>query len=137
YQTQVMLYAALYAESTGVWPVEAEVIPVLGTRQEVAIEPERCRTLLSEARLALVLLNQTIGELSEHEAKLEHALAKPAAATCAQCSFRPGCRAYRQHRPSAGQWPADVWGTLIEVKPLGNSTLMLAIKRHNGDTASV
>ena len=137
YQAQVRLYAALYAESKGVWPVEAEVIPVLGARQEVAIEPERSRALLGEARLGLALVNQTIEELSEHEADLEHALAKPAPATCAQCSFRPGCRAYRQHGSTGGTWPADVWGTLIEVEPLGNSTLMLAIRQHNGEAASV
>jgi hypothetical protein len=137
YQTQVRLYAALYAESTGVWPIEAEVIPVLGARHEVGIEHELCRALLGEARLALVRVNKTIGEFSVHEANLEQALAKPAPATCAQCSFRPGCRAYRQHGSAAGNWPADIWGTLIEVRPLGNSTLILTVRRDNGETASV
>jgi hypothetical protein len=85
YRRQVQLYALLWRDTTGTWPVSAAIIyPLTGTEHEVSIDPATCEQVASEYR-------QLVGRLRQVQ-DLER-LAMPGDA-CKVCEFRPWCRPF-------------------------------------------
>lgn len=127
YEVQLRMYAALYADTTGTWPVRLEVVPVLGSAEEVAFDPEGCTALVEKARITLDNINDMI-ELSGSDGAMVERLARPRPDVCAHCAFRPACAPYRAARMAGSElWPHDVWGRLNNVAPLGADRLMMEL----------
>ena len=92
YQTQLKLYAALYAESCGEWPTSLELVSLSGTTHDVVFNRQECSDLLDEARSALQDLNAKISEISR--TSLPSLLANPSLTACTFCQYRPACKPY-------------------------------------------
>jgi hypothetical protein len=82
YERQLLLYASLYHELRGEWPVEGRLIyPLTSACHEVALEPTACEQIAAEARKLIMQATQ---------ADEPSRLAAPGD-TCKICEFRPWC----------------------------------------------
>ncbi len=85
YARQIQLYAYLWYETTGEWPVEGQVFyPMKGTFYQVPIEEDICRQVVAEA-VAL------IHELEENKRAYEIGMPGD---ICKVCEYRPWCRPF-------------------------------------------
>lgn len=90
YERQLQLYALMWHDTRGDWPVEAEVVyPLAGSRYPVAIPPELCEQVANEAAVV-------VGRLRNNSA---WDLATPGD-VCKVCEFRPWCAPF-------WRWQAD------------------------------
>jgi hypothetical protein len=131
HETQLRLYAALYAASHGKWPRRLEVVPVAGLAHAVTFDHETCLRLLDQARDALREVNRAVAVAADTPDSLQAQLATPSPANCAHCPYRPACNPYRRTAaaaPPGSGWPKDVWGRAEEVRQLGNSKFMIAVQ---------
>lgn len=85
YERQLQLYALMWKDTRGEWPIQAQVFyPLKGVFHEVDVDPQICKTIAKES--------------SELIAKLEYPL--PAAqfalpgAICKVCEYRPWCQPF-------------------------------------------
>ena len=127
YQTQLKMYAALYAESFGKWPDTLEVMQLSGLAKKVSFEKTDCLNLLVEAKATLQELNCKI--MSNSQKALPGLLANPSPRVCTYCQYRPACEVYQSTIPGPGSdhWPLDVIGTLVDIRKLRNSKMMLQV----------
>jgi CRISPR/Cas system-associated exonuclease Cas4 (RecB family) len=85
YERQLQLYALLWYETFGEWPVEAAVVyPFTGTMHRVSVDPETCLRVGNEARMLIKQLQE--GLPAEQ-------LATPGE-VCTVCEFRPWCKPF-------------------------------------------
>lgn len=128
YAAQLKLYAAIYANMTGVWPSRLEVVPLAGSAEEVEFTRDECLQLLRDA----LHLRDTINDIINSGAPLAVRMARlaaPAEPVCSFCAYRPHCSPYlERERFEQGGWPLDVNGRLTEKRTLGNGRMMLALE---------
>ncbi len=131
YQTQLKLYAALYADTFGSWPVGLEIIPLQGGPIEIPFTPSESSAILRQAATGLQETNARIAELGAPVSPVAaaEALASPRPSICRTCLFRPLCPAYRRIRDAetGTGWPEDIWGTVSHAQPLGNGRLLITL----------
>jgi CRISPR/Cas system-associated exonuclease Cas4 (RecB family) len=85
YERQMQVYALLWREVRGEWPVEAELVyPFTGMRKRVAIEPETCEQVGREY-VEMVKRVEGLEEAAQ--------LATPGE-VCQVCEFRPWCKPF-------------------------------------------
>jgi len=85
YERQLQMYALLWYETFGEWPVEALVAyPFTGVAHKVAIDPATCQQVGQEARLIAKKLQQGLSA---------EQLATPGT-VCTVCEFRPWCKPF-------------------------------------------
>jgi hypothetical protein len=112
YKTQIRMYAALYAATSGTWPARLEVVPILGNPERVTFTAESSEGLVRAARKAMDEVNNSIQLGGPREAVYER-LARPSPDVCITCMYRPGCGPYRRAATAeARSWPRDAWGRL-------------------------
>jgi len=135
YQTQLRLYAALYACKFGQWPSRLEVVDLDGREFEVPFEIASCEALLEEASRVLATINEKI-QNSRSTQEAANILATPGPSNCSACSYRPECPAYRtaRQRSSLTGWPADVFGIVQYVRTLANGRISLGINTPTSPT---
>lgn len=132
YETQVRMYAALYAATSGRWPARLELVPILGAPETVTFDPDDCSALVEAAREALGAVNEAISAAGSPEAVQER-LASPHPDVCTHCVFRPWCRPYRAASVAAGgHWPHDVCGRLKNIVTLAAGRVIIEIGRGDG-----
>jgi len=123
---QLKLYAALYAETTGQWPVTLEIVPLDGAVHAEVVSRDECRSLLSEARRLAEECNAILIAYAAFDAAMR--LARPASETCRRCEYRPLCPAYRQLCSTGDEnLPNDVFGTISARHSLGNGRLLFEV----------
>lgn len=127
YAVQLKLYAALFAETSGNFPVRLELVPLQGQPVEVPFSPEECRQLLDTARNLL----QTINLRVESEDYL--GLSSPSPANCGFCAYRPICPVYLQTIEACPAEFVDKIGKLESVGQLRNGTMLISIKVASGE----
>ncbi len=135
YQTQLRLYAALYASSFGRWPSHLEIVDLDGREFSVPCEPAKCEVLLQEARKVLNAVNKRIQGSKSIEETIRN-LAKPAPPNCTGCLYRPGCPAYRTTRDASTStdWPKDIFGIVQYVRRLASGRVSLGVNTATGPT---
>ncbi len=125
YETQLLMYAAMLAESSGEWPDRLELVSATGDRTAVAVNHARATGLLDHAIEVLTAHNESVaGGIGAD------ALAAPSAEGCRFCDYRPGCARYHKAATGRGDaegWPSDVFGPVAEHRLLGNGGHMLLI----------
>lgn len=131
YQTQLRMYAALYALTTGQWPVRLEIVPVLGEEQDVEFDRQLCLALLDEAHQLLQAINAVLASGRSVD-EIQIALARPSASTCLSCAHRPLCRPYRVAAEAGGLGtkPGDLWGEFVSLQELRNGRLLIEVHAH-------
>jgi hypothetical protein len=135
YQTQLRLYAALYACKFGQWPSRLEIVDLDGREFEVPFEIASCEALLEEAYRLLDNVNEKI-QISRSNQEAISMLATPGPSNCTACAYRPECLAYRtaRQRSSLTGWPTDVFGILQYVRNLAGGRVSLGINTPTGPT---
>jgi len=127
FAVQLKVYAAIYARMTGIWPVGLEVLPLVGSAEDVAFTADECERLLEE----MLQLRESINAVVDAELPLltkMQRLANPSPSVCAYCLYRPHCVPYREASESdADGWPLDIHGQLVEMRTLGNGRMMLTV----------
>ena len=140
YVTQLQLYAALYAETVDRWPASLELLPLDGPPIRIAFDPQTCLELLQDAVDLRARVNGVVAASQSAPGVAEMRLANPSPSNCNFCTYRPVCVAYchaRQTAPAHVEWPIDLWGTIEEMKALGNSLLSITLKCDAVDTSDV
>ena len=89
FRRQLSLYAAIIAETTGVWPAHGRIIAASGQVMDVPIDPAACDAEADTALAALDALNQGLASGAAPET-----LACPAPAACNGCPFQVICPAF-------------------------------------------
>jgi len=145
YRVQLKLYAALYAETTGRWPVRLELAPPDGPPTMVPFTADECRTLLADALTTLDHTNATISRLvaAPSGSGERDVLANPHPSACGWCQYRPACMAYRRARhESSGTvggaaWPVDVWGKITARRVLHGGQVGLGVRDDGGKETQI
>lgn len=125
YQLQLKLYAALYADARGVWPVRLELMTLSGDVTLVPFTSAECAALYDDAKGRAADLWRRVGEVRVGRGAVAD-LAAPGEA-CRRCRYRPICPAYRpwsESQPPADPWTRDVWGA---VRGVGTTRRSLAV----------
>jgi RecB family exonuclease len=133
YITQLHLYAALYHETTGVWPSRLQLIPLNGAARDVDFMPAMCEDLLDASKQILREVNDFLATASDWE-EIEARLATPSPVACRHCGYRPSCSKYISllpTEPDAG-WPIDFVGSYAQASLLGNGRFMLLLATKTG-----
>jgi hypothetical protein len=134
YALQLRLYAALYHEATGTWPLRLELVPLSGDPQEVPFTLEECLRLLESAKDLLNAVNEQLTRACGWD-EIEASLATPSSSACRFCSFRPACGPYVsaiKRNADDREWPPDVVGAFHSVTKLGNGRFILRTTRGDG-----
>jgi PD-(D/E)XK nuclease superfamily len=85
YERQLQLYALLWHETRGEWPVAAEVVyPFTGVAHEVHVDPDMCTHVGEESREIVARV---------HTTRSPDKLATPGD-VCQVCEFRPWCQPF-------------------------------------------
>lgn len=85
YERQLQMYALMWNDSKGEWPIEAELVySFIGTSHRVRIDPAVCEAITDEARRVVKRV------LGEREAER---LGEPGE-VCKVCEFRPWCKPF-------------------------------------------
>lgn len=86
YRRQILLYAALHWDETGVWPRSVHLIALQGERFSMDVEPEEALRVVHETLMLLDAYNQQIaGGASPSE------LATPSKEACRHCPYKALC----------------------------------------------
>jgi hypothetical protein len=133
HRIQVKLYAALYFQTYGIWPITIQIVPLAGAKLVVPFTNEECGQLLDEAAVTLKSLNSLIaaGGPSIYEA-----LGTPSPQNCRFCSYRPGCPAYRKAHSrdrQADGWPVDAFGKVWDINVLRDGGVNLRTSGARGE----
>lgn len=139
HREQLMLYAALYRLTNGVWPVRLEVVPLQGAPVAVAYETGEAQRLLAEATAVLHDANRQIAKVESGRKGIVE-LASPRVENCGLCLFRPACQAYwlarGQGKGAQAKWPADVRGSVYETTRVRNGKMCMRIAQSESPTPS-
>ena len=137
YKEQLMLYAALYRSTFGVWPARLEVVPLQGAAVAVPFDAAEADGLFADAIAFLQYANRRIAEV-EIGRGTTTGLASPCSGNCRFCLFRPACQAYWSARTqgSKAKWPADVRGVVHETTRLRNGKVCIRIAQSEQSEAS-
>lgn len=85
YERQIQIYAYLWQEARGEWPVEGLVVyPLISQVHAVPVDPERCQRVVLDAAEEIARL---------YAASATTQLAKPGT-VCQVCEFRPWCEPF-------------------------------------------
>lgn len=134
YRLQLLLYAALYHDATGVWPARLRLIPFSGPPETIEMDEAARAEATQAARESLALLDRY--NQAATSGRLAH-LAIPAPSACRDCPFRGPCDAYWS-RASASWQPNEhpsCAGVVQEVRELSNATIALTIAVRAGAIA--
>ena len=122
YRIQLLLYAGLYFESYGVWPVRLTLTNLIGSEYDVPMDSEESHALMEEARDKINEINTSISDGAATED-----FANPSPAACMFCGYRPACRQYWKSRKQTPDWPYDVSGKVESLSILGNGSLIVQL----------
>jgi hypothetical protein len=129
YLTQVSLYAGLYYQTIGQWPVGVIIASVSGEIFEIQYDRDNCLSLIHQAKKDLAITNCTIRKSYRNNYDVLDKLANPSIQACAHCNYRPSCERYWQVRQSHKDgWPMDFDGILKEVKEFGDETQLIRLE---------
>lgn len=88
---QLLLYAFLLHEETGIWPLRLVLQSFAGEKTDVSCEPDE---IVATANDVFAALEQTQQLLTREHEGIEFKLASPSLRTCTSCQHRPWCAPY-------------------------------------------
>lgn len=140
YKTQLMLYAAIFAEQHDIWPDRLVLIPMAGEQVEIAMEQPRCEELAEEARSLLAEIDEMVESLPKSRASI-HKLGKVNPENCSLCPYRPCCSEYLEKRQSNDDWPedscVDIWGTMDGYQKMENGLANITLNVGEGSVSVI
>lgn len=126
FRDQANLYAALYEQTFGEFPAKVSVVSISG--ESIGWPPVAavCRELLQAVRTELETINRIAKD--GPRAIAERTLARPSPRACQNCTYRPACPSYLLDVPRPAPWPADLIGTVREIRMTKDGTLLLDVR---------
>lgn len=133
YREQLLVYAALYFETTGQWPTKLQLLPIVGEPIDIDYTIAECNDVMVKAYELIQKVNAIISRADPVSA-LEEMLASPSPEACKFCTYRPACSAYTAMASASldVSWPVDVWGASRTVQKLGNGTWLIELETTKG-----
>jgi hypothetical protein len=130
YRQQILLYAAMHHDQTGVWPVFGHVVPLTGDTVSIAIDPDEARR---EVETALGLLEEFNARVEQQDSP--ESLASPSQDVCRFCSYRALCEPFWQCVTRDWDWSRSVAieGFVLQVHgdSAGDWTISTKVERGN------
>jgi len=130
YREQLKIYASLYHENYGSWPITLEILDLSGYYHIIPYSPDDCEALFKEAKDLMGKANSAIQEKGMVLLSSSAGIASPKPETCYYCTYRPICDSYweaRQKHPDP-KWPFDVRGEILSMKKLGDGSILCKIQ---------
>lgn len=128
YVLQIKIYAALYHDMHGEWPMKLMLIGINSEHFSIDVDSTECSNLLIQVKRTLDNINEQI------EAGLQpEEFAQPSPEACLYCLYRPSCNKYWENRQESRNWPNDTKGRIKEIVTLANG-FRIVIDSDNGDT---
>jgi CRISPR/Cas system-associated exonuclease Cas4 (RecB family) len=126
YKNQLMMYAALYYSSQGIWPIKLVLIGLDQYQYEIPVDKNECQTVIKSAIDFLDELNVRINAGMSADT-----FAEPSPENCRFCSYRPTCKKYWAQREEQSDWPTDIKGLMRGKKLLGNGSMKIELESKN------
>ncbi len=99
YKQQLLLYAAMHHDHTGVWPVRGHVVPLTGKPITIEIHPVAAEHLAQSALQQMALFNERISQITQTKE-----LASPSYASCQHCAYKAYCPAFWEFPFIPSEW---------------------------------
>jgi RecB family exonuclease len=99
YKQQLLLYAAMHHDYTGVWPVRGHVVPLTGKPITIEIHPVAAEYLAQSALQQMALFNERISQITQ-----TNELASPSYASCRYCAYKVYCPAFWEFSFVPSEW---------------------------------
>jgi RecB family exonuclease len=129
YRQQLWLYAYLYWERHGAWPIRLSLIGLTGPAVDVPYTPIDTTTTFQQAVSQLEAINWRIAD-----ADWPYLTNGVDSTTCSYCPVRPACPTYTIVPGTKGY--SDVAGLLTTVRQLINGTLLIQLTQA-GQTCTI
>ena len=117
---QIMLYAAMHHDETGEWPAAGSIVPLVGSKERVPVEPVEAG---QEASVALSMLESYNQKVRTPGIQLE-ALASPSPAACGFCNHKLVCTPFWKQVSPKWTWTGGeaIRGTVLRLATSGAGT---------------
>jgi RecB family exonuclease len=99
FKQQLLLYAAMHHDCTGMWPVYGHVVPLTGKPITMEIDPVAAEHLAQSALQQMTLFNERISQIAQ-----TNELASPSVASCRQCAYKVYCQAFWEFPFVPSEW---------------------------------
>jgi RecB family exonuclease len=133
YRAQMLLYAVLEHEATGIWPVRAILIPLEGLPVEIEIVPAEAEEAARQALADLARYNNAVEAGGDPST-----LAAPSPEACFYCPYAIECPAF--WTTADPSWRSDgvaaVAGEILGSQTARNGTLTLELRAVRGSAPS-
>lgn len=114
YRHQVLLYAAMHHDTTGVWPSRGRLIPLGGEPLDIVISPQEGSALADAALALLDSYNAAIRAGAQPSD-----LARPSEETCKWCGYHGVCDAVWEAMSPKWTWPRyAIEGVVLAAQPI-------------------
>ncbi len=130
YRRQLLLYAALHWDETGVWPALARLISLDGESATIEVDPQEAQAIADE----------TVGLLSWYNRQAEagvaaESLARPSEVACLYCSYKGHCRPYWESVSADWDLKGRVYlaGKVISVQDYGQYGRVVEVDAAQGN----
>ena len=117
---QIMLYATMHHDETGEWPAAGSIVPLVGSKERVPVEPAEAG---QEASVALSMLESYNQKVRTPGIRLE-ALASPSPAACGFCNYKLVCTPFWEQVSPKWTWTGGeaIRGTVLRLATTGAGT---------------
>lgn len=122
YKEQLKLYAYLYFENTGKFPITLSLVDLAKQKFSVEFSEQECKALFEEAKNLLKSTNDCI--------KTETFSANPEIENCKYCLYRPACSFFSKKLETDLSFN-DVLGEIKEVKRFQNGNVSVFLQNGN------
>ncbi len=103
FRRQLLLYAAMHHDETGIWPAAGSIVPLSGPKERFPIDPVEAE---GEARAALAVMD-SYNERVRTPGVRPESLASPTPAACGPCGHKRSCAPF-WHWVSP-EWALNAW----------------------------
>src|SRR5579875_1712756 len=133
YRTQILLYAVLEHEATGVWPKRATLVPLQGDPVVIEIDPGEANAAAEAAITALTDYNRRV---SEGTPPID--LASPSPPVCGICPYAIECPAFWSDADTSwlAQGVVAIAGELHDLEASRVSTFNIRLQRLAGSVGA-
>jgi hypothetical protein len=133
YRSQLLLYAAMHHSTEGHWPVAGHVLPMIGEKASVCIDPAEAE---QEAQNALGLLEDFNARATQGATPEQ--LAAPSPEACRYCSYRAHCEPFWMHVSPDWDWSRSVSikGVVLQVNTNAPGDWMAEVEVTGGNIGS-
>ncbi|MSP12367.1 MAG: hypothetical protein EXR62_05350 [Chloroflexi bacterium] len=133
YLRQLLLYAAMYHDTAGEWPVRAYLVPLTGGKISITIDPAEAEGEAQKALISLSAYNKSIAAAPAMEL-----LASPSAASCRFCAYKAFCEPFWSDASASWEWQSSIAleGVVLSSRLSQIGEFLLEVQAHRGSVVN-